>query len=167
MSAVAIAVQPETQVVREMLGAGAGPEHTEHQYFFAGMTDGGGCETLTPTSASYTLTAALLDGANCFTFVASSTMPALTFTLPATSTMPNIVPRVGDTRSWIIENPFTAAATTTTFAAGTGVDLQEPSGQDVVIGINNFAYLTCTRFANASSRPGDVVCRVDETVPAD
>ena len=49
-----------------------------------------------------------------------------------------------------------------TLAAGTGVDLQESDGQNVVIGINNYAWLTC--FRELSS---DIVCRVDETIPAD
>jgi hypothetical protein len=88
-------------------------------------------------------------------------MPALTVTLPATTTFP-LASEAGAYRSWVIENPFTAAATTTTIAAGTGIDLQEPDGQNVVIGINNYAWLTCFRELST-----DIVCRVDETIPAD
>ena len=68
----------------------------------------------------------------------------------------------GDYRTWVIENGYTAAATTTTIAAGTGIDLQEPDGQNVVVGINNYAFLTCFREAST-----DIVCSFDETIPAD
>jgi hypothetical protein len=98
---------------------------------------------------------------NIITFTASTTQAALTVTLPATTTFP-LPGDAGAYRTWVIENPFTAAATTTTIAAGTGIDLQEPDGQNVVIGINNYAFLTCFREAST-----DIVCRVDETIPAD
>lgn len=127
-----------------------------------GLTEGGGVVTITPTSGTVTLTQANLLAGNVITFTASTTQAALTVTLPATSTMTTLLASAGDKRSWVIENPFTAAATTTTVAAGTGIDLQEPDGQNVVVGINNYAWLTCFREAST-----DVVCRVDETIPAD
>lgn len=125
------------------------------------FTESGGVTTVTPTSGSYTLTASDMAISNFITFTASTTMPALTLTLPATSSFP-LSTDVGATRTWIVENPFTAAATTTTIAAGTGVDLQEPDGQNVVIGINNYAYVTATRLPDS-----DIAVRVDETIPAD
>lgn len=127
-----------------------------------GFTFGDGVVTVTPVSASVTLTQAQMKAGYRITFAASSTQPALTVTLPAVSTMTELIPTIGDTRQWIIENPFTAAATTTTIAAGSGIDLQEPDGQNVVIGINNYAWLTCFRETATG-----VVCRVDETIPAD
>lgn len=126
------------------------------------LTQGGGVNEVTPTSAAVTLTEADLLNYNVITFTASTTQAALTATLPATSTMTSLLPNAGDYRTWVIENPFTAAATTTTIGAGTGIDLQEPDGQNVVIGINNYAWLTCFREAST-----DVVCRVDESIPAD
>lgn len=127
-----------------------------------GFTQGGGVVSLTPDTASVTLTQANLLAGNVITFTASTTIGAVTLTLPATSTMTTLLASSGDTRSWVIENPFTAAATTTTIAAGTGVDLQENDGQNVVLGINNYAWLTCFRESST-----DVVCSVNETVPAD
>jgi hypothetical protein len=127
-----------------------------------GFTQGGGEVELTPTSGSLTLTEANLLAGNVISFVASSTMPAFTVTLPATSTMTTLLPSTGDMRSWVLENPFTAAATTTTIAAGTGIDLQENDGQNVVIGINNYAWITCFREAST-----DVVCSINESIPAD
>lgn len=126
------------------------------------FTQGGGVTTVTPTSASVTLTESQLLDANVITFTASSTQPALTVTFPATSTMSTLLPNAGDYRNWIIENPFTGAATTTTIAAGTGIDLQEPDGQDVVIDIDDYAWVTCFREAST-----DVVCRIDKSIPAD
>lgn len=126
------------------------------------FSQGGGLVTIAQTSAAVTLTEDNLLNANVITFTASSTQAALTVTLPAASTMTSLIPNTGDYRSWVIENPFTAAATTTTIAAGSGIDLQEPDGQNVVIGINNYAWLTCFREASAN-----VVCRVDESIPAD
>lgn len=148
------------------LSASAGPDHTERQFFLAGVVDGGSRKAIDPIDSTYTLTAADLKDAKIITFVASTTQPALTLTTAASTTLASLAPRVGDTFSFIVENPFTAAATTTTIAAGTGVDLQEPDGQNVVIGINNYAYIKCTNGLD-SGAPRDFVCTVDETIPAD
>lgn len=158
--------QPETVRVSDSNGeapAGAltGPDVNSYLTVAGFFSQGGGVTTVTPTSASVTLTSGDMLEENIITFTASSTQPALTVTLPASTTIP-LSTKPGAYRSWVIENPFTAAATTTTIAAGTGIDLQEPDGQNVVIGINNYAFLTC--FRESSS---DVVCRVDETIPAD
>lgn len=149
------------QVVQE-LGAAAGPEHTQLQFFKAGLTDGGGVFSTTTTVATETLTERQMRENKVFRFLGSATAAAMTVTLPASTSMNSVLPKPGDYRTWVIENGYTAAATTTTIAAGTGVDLQEPDGQNVVIGINNYAFLTCFREAST-----DVVCSVDETIPAD
>ena len=127
-----------------------------------GFTYGGTFTTLAQTASTYTLTEAEMIASNGFTFTASTTQPALSLTLPATSTMTTLLASSGDTRQWLVVNPFAGSATTTTIVAGTGVDLQEPDGQNVVIGSTNYAYLTCTRLPSTN-----VVCKVDETIPAD
>lgn len=142
--------------------SGSSPENFEHNLFREGLTDGGGVYATTTTIATETLTATQMEKNKLIRFLGSATAAAITVTLPATSTMTNIIRNAGDYRTWVIENGYTAAATTTTIAAGTGIDLQEPDGQNVVIGINNYAFLTCFREAST-----DVVCRVDETIPAD
>lgn len=136
-------------------------------YFFVHgpFSEGGGRTASTPTSAAYTWTFADMAESKILTFTASTTMPALTATLPASTTFP-LPPEIGAERRWIIENPFTAAATTTTIAAGTGIDLQEPDGQNVVLGINNYAWMTCIRGADSGAAQ-DIVCSIDETIPAD
>lgn len=84
----------------------------------------------------------------------------VTVSIGASTTFPGIN-NPGDTRSFVIENTATVA-TTTTIAAGTGIDLQEPDGQNVIISNNNYAFITCFREAST-----DIVCSVDETIPAD
>lgn len=121
------------------------------------LTQGGGV-TSTTSAASASLLATDIDTENYVAVTPS--LGNITITLPASSTFPGI-PNPGDTRDLIIENAATAA-TTTTIAAGTGIDLQEPDGQNVVIGQNNYAYITCTRQRNT-----DIACRIDETIPAD
>lgn len=148
------------QVINQ-LGAVSSPDIQGYLNVHGAFTQGGRVTTATPVAATYTLTFADMIDSNVITFTASSTMPALTVTLPASTQIP-LSPEAGSYRSWVIENPFTAAATTTTIAAGSGVDLQEPDGQNVVIEINNYAFITCYREMSAN-----VVCRVDETIPAD
>jgi len=143
------------------VGGIASPDVYSYMNVKGAFSQGGGLTTVTPTAATVTLTAAQMRDANVITFTASTTMPALTATLPASSTFP-IGAEAGSYRDWVIENPFTGAATTTTLAAGTGIDLQEPDGQNVVIGSTNFAWLTCFREVDTN-----IVCKVDETIPAD
>lgn len=147
--------------IQESLGAIAGPDIFSYVNVHGAFTQGGGVKTITPTSDAVTITAADMRDSNVITFAASTTQGALTATLPATTTFP-LSDNAGSYRTWVIENPFLAAATTTTIAAGTGIDLQEPDGQNVVIGINNYAWLTCFRELST-----DIVCKVDETIPAD
>ena len=146
---------------QQVLGALSSPNVQSYLNVYGAFSQGGGSKAIDPITATYTLTFDDLNSNNVITFVASSTQAALTATLPATTTFP-LAQNSGSYRSWVIENPFLAAATTTTIAAGTGVDLQEPDGQNVVIGINNYAWLTCFRLASS-----DISCRVDETIPAD
>lgn len=158
-------VNKEGETIVEQLGAFSGPDISSYLKVAGWVETGGGRISIDPVDGTYTLTAADMDDVNIITHPASSTQAALTLTLPASTTFP-IGTNPGAERDWIIENPFTAAATTTTIAAGTGIDLQEPDGQNVVIGINNYAYLKCIRGAD-SGAPRDIVCRVDETIPAD
>lgn len=95
-------------------------------------------------------------------------LAAATYTLPATTTFP-LGQNAGAYRSWVIRNATSTAGATITVAAGTGIDLQEPDGQNVVIaGGGNFAWLTCYRKAAVNGAgAGDIVCLVDESIPAD
>lgn len=126
------------------------------------LTEGGSVRATTTTVATETLTEAQLISNYVFNYTGSATAAAITVTLPATSTMTTLMPNAGDSSTWVFENDYGAAATTTTIAAGTGIDLQEPDGQNVVIAFTNKAYVSCYRRADT-----DVVCSVTETIPAD
>ena len=122
------------------------------------FTQGGGVTATSTAGAASTLLGTDIDTEN---YVAiTPTGAAHTLTLPASTSIPGI-PNAGDMRTIVVENAATAA-TTTTIAAGTGVDLQEPDGQNVVIGQNNYAVLRLIRLSNT-----DVVVTVDEHIPAD
>lgn len=161
-----VAFSPGKEIVQiPQIGALTGPDVTSYLNVQGYFVQGGNRTAIDPVDGTYTLTYADMLDNSLITFVASTTQPALTVTLPASSTFP-LPQQKGVSRTWVIENPFTAAATTTTIAAGTGIDLQEPDGQNVVIGINNYAFINCIRGAD-SGAPEDIVCSIDETIPAD
>src|SRR3990167_11348329 len=103
--------------VEQPLGANPGPDIFSFLNVHGVFSQGGGVKTVLQTAeGTHTLTFAEMNDFNVITFTASSTQGALTATLPATTTFP-LLNEPGATRSWIIENPFTAAATTTTITS--------------------------------------------------
>lgn len=142
------------------VGALPGPSVYDRLSFFDGIEFGGKYTSVSTTSATYTLSASQFKS-GVVDIESTATGAALTLTLPASTT--SAYPSVpGMSAELLIKNSHTAAATTTTVAAGTGVDLQETDGLNVVIGITNYARVTCTRLDTR-----DVVCEVNETIPAD
>lgn len=126
------------------------------------FTQGGGIITIATTSATYTMTAAELAGGNVISISSVTGAAALTLTLPATSTLTTVIPNTGDSRDWWIKNAHTAAATTTTIAVGTGIELQGVgTGSDVING-GVWGSLSCYREAST-----DIVCAIEEFVAAD
>ena len=87
---------------------------------------------------------------------------AVTLTLPATSTMTTLIPSAGDCYLWRFRNLDATAATSTTIAAGTGMDLVENENGDVVIEGGNEAQLLFCRELDT-----DVTVYVDEYIAAD
>lgn len=112
-------------------------------------------------SGAQTLTQAQLASNSVLVATASTTAATFTWTLPATSTLTTLIPTAGDSRMWLFKNE-NASATTTTIAAGTGIVLDEPDGQNVVIAGGNRAKIECWRDDNT-----DVICSVDELIDAD
>lgn len=147
------------------VGAVPGPDVYNPMMFRAGAVIGGRVVSTSTAQSSATLLNTdlinTISGEITTRLEVTPTQAALTLTLPASSTLTNFAPNDGDTVTILVENEATAA-TTTTIAAGAGMDLQEPDGQNVVIGQNNFAWLTFQRDEN-----GDFIVRVDETIPAD
>lgn len=72
---------------------------------------------------------------------------AVTLTLPATSTMTSFISNAGECFNWRFRNLDGTAATSTTFAAGTGITLRKPetTGADYVIEGGNGALLMFCR----------------------
>lgn len=128
----------------------------------AGFTQGGGILTITATSTETgrTLTEAQLIANNVIDIAAVNGV-SFTITLPATSTMTTLLPNAGDMREWFIDNQ-NAAATTTTIAAGTGIDLMAYTTNDDVIDGQEISRLTCYRLATT-----DVRCITSEILKAD
>lgn len=151
---------PQKSAPVKPLGAFAGPDIYTRTSFYEGIEWGGKYAAVSTTSATYTLSvneykSGLVDVRPV------ATSAALTLSLPASTT--NAYPlQPGMRTSLVIKNSQTAAATTTTIAAGTGIDLQENDGQNVVIGITNYAFVDCIRLVNT-----DVACAINETIPAD
>lgn len=124
------------------------------------LTQGGGCYASTTVAATDTWTAANMLAYNCFEYN-GDTAAAITITLPATSTMTTLLPSVGDTKEWLYQG-YTAAATTTTWTAGAGMDLIGLTTNDDVIDGNEYAEIKCTRMTDT-----DVTCIVSELLHVD
>lgn len=150
----------------ETFGAFPGGDIYNDVSIHATFSQGGSIlATTTSEEAAATLTAGQLEKYSIINYSGTVANPALTVTLPATSTFGNLLKYPGDRRTWVFENDFGAAATTTTIAAGTGIDLQEPGNTNifnVVIDIDCKAVFDCYRRTDT-----DVVCIVTETSPAD
>lgn len=87
---------------------------------------------------------------------------AVTLTLPATSTLTSVIPNVGECMDWRIRNTSATSASSTTIAAGTGMDLVENENGDVVIEGGNEAQIKFCRELDT-----DVTVYVDEYIAAD
>ena len=132
-----------------ILGAVSGPDVYQRMYFHAGF-NGGGDTTATTSTGSTVM--ALADWGNDVSYIEwTANRPAETITTMATtsSAMDAIVGlTAGDSREIIFYSATTTAATAITFAAGTGVDLQEDEGETVVVNGLEYARLTFIRKAN-------------------
>jgi len=124
------------------------------------LTQGGGVYASSTTVATGVLTEAQLISYSQLDYTPGDL--AVTLTLPATSTMVSMIPNAGDTMIFKVRNLDAVAATSTTIAAGTGIDLVENENGDVVIEGGNEAYLRFTREADT-----DVTVSVDEYIVAD
>lgn len=115
--------------------------------------------TTTP-SASFTLVAAdLCDNS----YIGITPSAVINMTLPATTTLfADCLTANGDFIDVVFGNNSATTATTTTIVAGTGIDLQEPDGQNVVIGGLNYAQIRIMRISST-----EAVAFIDETIPAD
>jgi len=143
------AEQQAVSVDEGMLGANPGPEKTERQYFLAGYQSGGEKYATSTTAATYTLVNAEFNGNT--TYIDWNTGIDTTLTTMASTSMDWLGYFAGDERSYWFRSATTTAATTITFAAGTGVDIQfgDATGDDLVIDGLDIAKLTFIRKADS------------------
>jgi len=141
------------------LGASAGPDMSNRTAFNAAYYSGGVFSVAT-TGATHTLTDREIANVSVISIPSSAAGPALTLTTPASTTWTSL-PKNGDVQTWVIDNLHTAAATTTTITAGTGVDIDGTTANDDVINGGVSGTLTCWRLPNT-----DVRCIVEEMVDA-
>lgn len=153
------------QEVKQVLGVGAGPEHTEKQYFKQSIVDGSGIFA-TSTTGTFPV-GALRDNKGVYITATGAGQATLSLTLPASTTMAAILPDKGSCASWFIDASDVAAATTTTIVAGTGWDLVgldatgAGTGADVIDGAE-FGKLTACKQTD-----GDYIGYVEEWLAAD
>ena len=143
------AEQQAVSVNEGMLGANPGPEKTERQYFLAGYQSGGEKYATSTTAATYTLVNAEFNGNT--TYIDWNTGIDTTLTTMASTSMDWLGYFAGDEISYWFRSATTTAATTITFAAGTGVDIQfgDATGDDLVIDGLDIAKLTFIRKADS------------------
>lgn len=151
----------ERTVVEKPAGALAGPDVFSRLNVQGHFTQGCGNTATTSTAASYTLLRAELADACMITWLPNVNT---TLTFPATSTITDLVPNVGDSRTFRLYNASTTAASSITLAAGTGIDLQfsEGTGGDLVLNGLDWGVLTFVRQADT-----DVTVIWDEFTEAD
>lgn len=152
-------------IVREVSDAvgasGTGQVTTSLQTFRAGLVQGGVYATTT-TASSFTLPARAISEASVINIGSSTVMsPVQIVTLPASTTWQGLDQK-GDSQTWIIDNLYGAAATTTTITAGTGVDIDGDTANDDVINGGVSGLMTCWRL----ERAGNIRCHVSESVDA-
>lgn len=120
------ATQPATSVDEGMLGAFPGGDIYNRVNMHSGYQYGGDVHATSSTASTFTLTRKELGGDIYYINWTPNKNTTLT-TMATTSSgfyFMNI-PEAGDTRSYILVNASSTAASTITIAAGTGVDLQD------------------------------------------
>lgn len=122
---------------------------TNRQYFIAGFQSGGFAFATTSDIATYTLTFDEL-GRDTTYITWTPDLDLTLTTMASTSPVFDAILgfQTGDKRIYDFYNASTTAAATITFAAGTGVDMQEDEGETVILNGLEFARLTFIRKAD-------------------
>jgi hypothetical protein len=129
------------------VGAQVGPEHFEHQVFRSGFTQGG------PVTATTTIDSTIVLGTG-HSFSEDTSLLSMnvginaTVTTMASTSAPLVGLRAGESFTTYFYNASTTAGSTATFAAGTGVDLQEDEGETVIVNGLEVARLTFLKKAD-------------------
>jgi len=138
---------PQVQnVVDKSFGATPGPDFYNHVTFKQGFTAGGTAVSTTTAESTVTLTSATLrPEVTYITWLANLDTTATTM---ASSSAPFSSLAVGEKLEVLVYSSTTTAATTITYAAGTGVDLQEDEGETVIQNGLEIARLTFVKKAD-------------------
>lgn len=93
------------------------------------QTDGGLLQSYTNSTSTLATSQTLVqaDILNYSTILMTPNTASLTLTMPATSTLTSFVPTVGDRQDVCFLNSTSTSATTITFVAGTGMNIQTAS----------------------------------------
>lgn len=145
------------------LGASAGPEHTEREYFNGGLTYGEGCFS---TSTTGTLNGSMLKNGCIYITATGAGQAVLSLTLPASSTM-TMIPRAGNCTEWFVDNSDVAQATTTTLVAGAGHDIVGLDATGAGTGADVIDGLEFAQFKSCRQKDGDIVTFAQEYIHAD
>lgn len=138
---------PVTQVIEKTFGAFPGPDIYDTITFHQSYIKGGTTVATSSEQATFTLTTGQLRRE--VSLINWNVGLITTLTTMASSSAPFSNLRIGETISVVFYNASSTAAATATFAAGTGVDLQKPTGGgDLVIGGLDSAMLTFTKKSN-------------------
>ncbi|MEK7180133.1 MAG: hypothetical protein AAB706_01545 [Patescibacteria group bacterium] len=137
--------------IERNVGANPGPDFYNALEFNAGVKYG----SVNSTSTLASMTLRVEDVMNFDTVIIKPTGAAATkvLTFFASSTASHWLPQAGDTQKTCVLNATTTAATTITFAGGTGIDLQTASSSptDLILLADNTACFTFTRKAKDST----------------
>ena len=139
------------------LGGAAGPEYFGLQVFNAGHVDGGLYVATTTLGNQTGLVTEIVQRSGYVRYLDINADETTTYTFVASSSLPHFLPTVGSCWSQMLEN---SGDSVLTLAGGSGTILSEPDGQNVVIGVNNFARLEFCRMNNS-----DFIITVDEVIP--
>lgn len=133
---------------RDGVGVASGPTKYDTQYFIKGYTVGYDV-TATSTAegvSSITVTSQIL---NCDKpYISWTANIDQTITTQASTSAPFVNLRPGESCTILVYSATTTAATTMTWAAGTGIDLQEDEGETVIQNGLEIARLTFVKKAN-------------------
>lgn len=136
-----------TEKVVTRLGANAGPDFFDHLRFKQGFTKGG--DSTATTTVDTTIVLGTGHQFNERTsYVSMNIGINATVTSMASTSAPLSNLAVGESLEVLFYNASTTAAATATFAAGTGVDLQEDEGETVIVNGLEVARLTFVKKAD-------------------
>lgn|SRR3990167_6841527 len=120
LSVMGITQEPQ-EVIREVFGGSAGPEHTEKQKFISGFTQGGVNCLATSTTAAVGTIPNLADNVTCVDYTVNVADVTLTLMASTSAWLPT---RVNEMRSLFIRNASTTATADIVLGGGGGINIK-------------------------------------------